>query len=148
MVNLLIGSKNTPEIDILCQTLANDKEFKIENTITGIETISKYLQSNPDILVLDNSLSDINIPDILDKLTSVDLKNQKCDTILTLNEENNIKIKNVSKVNSILYKPLKNNELFDTIKLMSDYFHTPNLEPYEIDFLLQSLDFNYMSGRI
>jgi len=148
MVNVLIGNKNTTEVNILCQTLANDKEFKIENTITGIDTISKYLQSNPDILVLDNSISDINIPDMLDRLTSVDLKNQKCNTILTLNENNNIRIKNVSKVNSILYKPFKDSELIDTLKSMSAHFYTPNLEPYEIDFLLQELGFTYMSGRL
>lgn len=146
MVNVLIGNKNVTEANILCQTLANDKEFKIENTITGFDTISKYWQSNPDILVLDNSLSDMNIPDILNRLSCNEYENQKCNTILTLNEENIIRIRNVSKVNSILYKPLKDHELIDTIKMMSAHFYIPTLELGEVDLLLQELDSNYMSG--
>lgn len=58
MVNLLIGNKNTKEIDILCPELTNDENYRVDNTSTGIDTINTYWKINPDILVVDNSLSD------------------------------------------------------------------------------------------
>lgn len=70
MVNVLIGSKNTTELDILYQKLANDKNYRVENVNTGKDTITKYLKINPDILILDNSLPDMSIEEVVGRLSS------------------------------------------------------------------------------
>lgn len=145
MVNLLIGNKNTKEVDILCHKLTNDENFKIEHTITGIDTVSAYWNLTPDILVLDSNLTDMSIPDIVDRLSASPIEQKRCNTILTVPKNHTIKLHNVTKINSIIYKPILNNELVDKIKIMSIDYNTPDLEAGEIDWLLQSLNFNCLS---
>ena len=65
MVNVLIGNKSTIELDTLCQKLANDKDYRIENVTTGKDAITMCLKLNPDILILDSSLPDMTIEDIV-----------------------------------------------------------------------------------
>ena len=70
MVNVLIGCKNTTELDILYQKLANDKNYRVENVTTGKDTINMYLKTNPDILILDNSITDMSIEEVVGRLSS------------------------------------------------------------------------------
>lgn len=42
MVNLLIGNKDTTELDILYQKLANDKDYRVESVNTGKDTLAMY----------------------------------------------------------------------------------------------------------
>ena len=145
MVSILIGNKDSTEIDILCQELTNDKSYKIINMTTGINTLSMYWKLNPDILVLDNNLSDLSIKDIVDRLSCSPLEKKRCNTILTLAPNYHIGLKNVTKISEILYKPILNNELVNAIKSISVDYNTPDLCVGEIDLLLQSLNFNCMS---
>lgn len=145
MVNVLIGNKNTRETDILRHELANEKNYRVDSAITGYDTISMYWKVNPDILVLDNNLSDISLEDIVDKLSCNPIERKRCNTILTLSPHYSIKLNNVAKINEIIYKPILNNELVNTIKMMSVDYNTPDLELGEVDWLLQSLNFNCMS---
>ena len=89
MVNVLIGSKNTAELDILYQKLANDKNYRVENVSTGKDTVNMYLKTNPDILILDNSITDMSIEEIVGRLSSNPLERKKCNTVLTLSEDYN-----------------------------------------------------------
>lgn len=111
MVNVLIGNKNTAELDILCQNLANDKDYRIENVTTGKDTVTMYLKTNPDILVLDNSLSDMTIEDIVNRLSSNPVESKKCNTILTLPKTYNIRMNKYAKINEVIYKPFVETEL-------------------------------------
>lgn len=146
MVNVLIGYKNTTELDILCQELANDKDYRVQNVDTGKEAISMYHKINPDIFILDNSLTDMNIEDIVTRLSSNPLESKKCNTILTLSENYNIRMNNYKKICEVVYKPFISNRLNDVIKDLSTDYNTPNLEVGEIDWLLQSLNFNCLSS--
>ena len=65
MVNVLVGNKNSTELNILCQNLANDKNYQVDNITNGKDIINIYLKTNPDILILDDSISDMTIEDIL-----------------------------------------------------------------------------------
>ena len=47
MVNLLIGNKNTTELDILYQKLANDKNYRVECASTGKKALTMYLDFSP-----------------------------------------------------------------------------------------------------
>lgn len=146
MVNVLVGNKNTTELDILCQNLANDKNYRVDNVTTGKDIVAMYLKTNPDILVLDNSLPDMTIEDIISRLSSNPLERKKCNTILTLPLDYNIKMRRYGKINEVIYKPFIDNELSDVIKELAIDYNTPDLEVGEIDWLLQSLNFNCLSG--
>ena len=61
MVNLLMGNKNTTELDILYQKLANDKNYRVECASTGKKALTMYLDFSPDILLLDSSLTDMTV---------------------------------------------------------------------------------------
>ena len=146
MVNVLVGNKNTTELDILCQNLANDKDYRIENVDTGKKIISTYLKINPDILILDDSLSDMTIEDIVSRLSSNPLETKKCNTILTLPQDYNIRMNNYTKICEVIYKPFINNRLNEVIENLAIDYNTPDLEIGEVDWLLQSLNFNCLSG--
>ncbi len=145
MVNVLVGNENVREFDVLCPKLTNDENYKIEHLTTGISTLVAYTRSNPDILVLDNSLSDIGIGEILDKLSLNPSEQKKCNTILTLPINYYVKLNNVMKLHSIVYKPIQNNELSNLIEQMSVDYNTPDLELCEVEYLLENLDFNCLS---
>lgn len=66
--------------------------------------------------------------------------------ILTLSPDYKINFKNFTKINKIIYKPILNNELCETIKEIANDYNTPDIEIGEIDWLLQSLNFNCMSA--
>ena len=146
MVNILIGNKNTRETDILCHELANDKNYRVDNVVTGKDAVTMYWDMNPDILVLDNNLSDMSIEDIVNRLSCNPLEQKRCNTILTLSPHYRMKLNNVAKINEIIYKPILNNDLIETIRTMAIDYNTPDLEVGEIDWLLQSLNFNCMSA--
>ncbi len=145
MVNLLIGNRDIKEIDFLQNNLTNDKDFEIYNVYTGKQIIDQYWKTNPDIAVIDNNLTDLSIENVIDILSYSPLEEKNCNLILTLDRNYNLKLNNVSKVNKIIYKPI-NSELIEIIKTMSVDHNTPDLEFGEIDWLLQSLNFNCMSA--
>ena len=145
MVNLLVGNSNINEIILLCQELANEKNIKIQKTLTGIDTLSMYWKLNPDILVLDSNLKDISMENMLNRLCDNPVEEKKCNTILTVPQDSQLIIHNVTKVKQIISKPIKNHELTNTIKEMAINFNTPDLGFGEIDYLLQELNFNCLS---
>ena len=145
MVNLLIGNKNVRESEILQYQLANDKNCNIENAFSGLDTINMYWKLNPDILILDNNLSDISSGDIIDRLSSSPIERKKCNTILMVSPKVNMRLEKVAKINRIIYKPIVNDELTTAVKEMCVDYNTPDLEFGEIDLLLQELNFNFMS---
>ena len=65
--------------------------------VFGKEAITMYLKTNPDILILDNSLTDMTVEDIVNRLSSNPLESKKCNTILTLPENYNIRMNNYEK---------------------------------------------------
>lgn len=145
MVNVLIGNRNIQESNILCQKLASDKNYRVDNATTGNDVIDMYWKINPDILVLDNSLSDLPIEDIINRLSVNPVELKRCNMILTLTPHYRIELNNVAKINKIIYKPIFDDKLVNAIHVMSADFYTPDLEVGEVDCLLQSLNFNCMS---
>lgn len=146
MMNLMVANKNTLELNVLLQNLANDRKYIIKNTFDEKDTIEKYFKFNPDILVLDDSLSEISIEKIIDKLSAFPIDRQKCNTILTLKENTFLRLKKFSKIDSIVYKPFSNNSLYTAIDDLSKVYCTPGIDFYDIDILLAALGFNSFSN--
>lgn len=148
MVNVLIGNKNTDEIAILRQELTNDKIFRIENVVTGTEIITTYWKFSPDILVLDSELPDMSTENIIDRLSCTPLERKRCNTILTVPSNYIMRLTDLQKINTVLYKPISNHKLSNTIKKIAIDYITPDIEVGEIEWLLLSLNFNCMSTRL
>lgn len=147
MVKLLVGNSNSSTIELLCRKLANDKNnYRIEKVNNGKDLIAMYHKIKPDILILDNSLLDMTIEDVVSRLSANPLESKKCNIILTLPQDYNLKLKDHSKINKVFYEPVSSNVLKNSIKELALVYNTPDLEFYEVDWLLQSLDFNCMSG--
>lgn len=53
MVNILVGDRNKSNINILRQKFTEDNKFKIQNAVTGKDTILEYWKLNPDIYMRD-----------------------------------------------------------------------------------------------
>ena len=51
-----------------------------------------------------------------------------------------------AKINEVIYKPFVETELTNAIKTIAIDYNTPDLEVGEIDWLLQSLNFNCLSS--
>lgn len=146
MVNVLIGNTNIKELDILCQQLTNDKKYRVSNVATGKDALDMYWKINPDIVILDDTLPGMPMEDIISRLSSNPVEKKKCNMILTLTPDCKIKFSNVTKINEIIYKPIIDDKLTNAIKVMSADFNTPDLEVGEVDWLLQSLNFNCLSA--
>lgn len=145
MVKILIGNKNTTELDILSQNLTNDKKFKVANVTNGNEVLHTYLKTKPDILILDNSVSDMTIEDIINRLSASPIERKKCNTVLILPYNYNVKFKRYEKICEIVYKPFSTAEINNIINELSIDYNTPDLDVGEVDWLLQSLNFNCLS---
>ena len=145
MVNLLIANKNTTELNLLWQKLANDKNYIVENATTGKGTLEMYLKTNPNILILDNSLPDMSVEDIINRLSTNPVEVKKCNIVLTLPLNYTVKINNYRKICEVIYKPFKCDYLKNVINEISIDYNIPDLEIGEIDWLLQSLNFNCLS---
>lgn len=148
MVNVLVGNKNTNEIDILCHELANDKNFEVKSVVTGTDTITTYWKLNPDILVLDSELPDMSIKDVIDRLSCTPIERKRCNTILTVPSNYIMRLTDLQKINTVVYKPISNRKLSNTIKKIAIDYNTPDIEVGEIEWLLLSLNFNCMSTRL
>lgn len=148
MVNILVGDRNKSNINILRQKFTEDNKFKIQNAVTGKDTILEYWKLNPDILVLNNNLQDMSIEEIINKLSCSPIEKKKCNTILILPSKNNFHLTDVQKINKIIYNSNYKKQLISFIKELGLDYNTPDLELGEIDWLLQSLNFNCMSPRI
>lgn len=90
----------------------------------------------------------MSIEEIINKLSCSPIEKKKCNTILILPSKNNFHLTDVQKINKIIYNSNYKEQLISFIKELGLDYNTPDLELGEIDWLLQSLNFNCMSPRI
>jgi len=119
--------------------LSQDKKIELIKTTTGEETIDIYFERNPDVLLMDSALPDINGIDLLDRLTQSNEERQKCNTILMAYKKEALKITNASKLYAIKYKPCIPEDIIYLVKEMykgklTTTFSTDELYSYFLDF--------------
>ena len=78
----------------------------------------------------------------------VPLERKRCNTILTVPSNYIMRLTDLQKINTVLYKPISNHKLSNTIKKIAIDYNTPDIEVGEIEWLLLSLNFNCMSTRL
>ena len=109
MIKILVASAEVKNNQNFCQFLANDKKFLIYNAFTANDVVNKYINVQPDILIIGSSLGELNCINIINRISVVLDISHKCYTFIvaTDKESNNIirNINNFSKIYKILYKP-------------------------------------------
>lgn len=140
MLKVLVSNANIEENSMLCQFLANENCFEIENTKDSISTLNKYLKIEPDLFVLDSHFKEMCYTEIIDRISVFPNEKQKCNTILTLDRaDSHIILENTSKIYGILHKPIIFDKLSKIINLMKCELTAKNLTVEEIRILLLSL---------
>ena len=142
MKKVLIANQNIKQNEQFCQYLANDKKLELEVTETtnGISTLNKYIEIEPNILVLDSCFNDMNCIEILDRLSMTIKEKMNCNTILTMNRQNKeLYLTNTAKIYKVIYDSLDFKCLLDTINEMCSYKEYEELTEFDINLLLLKL---------
>lgn len=148
MIYKILIASSDKNYNNFCSTfLENEKNYEIEKTTTGLDTLNKYLEIKPDILILDTTLDYINYIDIINKLsTYCQNEKNKCNTILIINNlEEKLSLNNTAKIYQIFTKSHDSKHLLETIELMLSEFNIPTLTEKEINLLLTKLNFSLSS---
>ena len=142
MVKILIGNENATDNSNLSQFLANDKKYIIENTYDGKSTFNKYIETKPDILILNSSFSDMNYVEIIDHLSSVADKKHNCNTILILNNSEEVyKLNDCTKICKFLKSDYKFEDMAKIVESLELKFKKPELTLDELNIYLSQLCF-------
>lgn len=144
MLKILVANQNNEQNLEYCRFLANRTSYDIQSCTNGNSTLVKYKKEEPNILILDSNFNDINCTELINKITSYE-KN-KCNIILTVDSIHQFfNLKNVAKINQILYKPINYEELINKIDLMKREFETIDILDNELNSYLLQLSFNINS---
>lgn len=74
------------------------------------------------------------------------IERKKCNIILTMNQkQKTYELKNVIKINQILYKPIDYSELLEKINLMKYELELKNISENKLNYYLLTLNFNINS---
>lgn len=146
MVRILVADENMKDNLECSRFLANDKNFKMESTRDGISTLNKYLEMQPNILILNSHFSDIDYTEIINRLSLLPNEKHKSNIILTVNNpEEQLLLKKCSKIYEIVDKPIDFDQMIEIVNSLALEFETPPLTIPELNLLLLQLDFNIKS---
>lgn len=139
MQKVLIANQNVEQNNAFCQHLSKDKRLEIIGITDGTTTLEKYLEIQPNILVIDSCMKDIDYIDLINRLSTNIREKRNCNIILTARKDEKLKISHVSKIYEVIYDNENNlDDLSKTINEMYLYGEYEELTSDELDlFLLQ-----------
>ncbi len=133
MIKILVASAEVKNNQDFCQFLTNDKKFFIYNAFNDNEVLDKYINLQPDILVIGTSLGVSNCINLINRISTLQDAFNSCYTFIvaTDNEASNITshLNNFSKIYKILYKPFN---IVKTLNAINEI--TPTLGISELTF--------------
>ncbi len=143
MYKVLISDSNEKEIlDCFEYLSTKNRNLNLYKMLSGKETLDTYVNLEPNILILNTSLKDMSGVEVLDKLSMSIEERKKCNTIIIANnQDEQLKIKNASKVYKILSKPYEFEELSKTVEIMCQKDDYSQLSPKYLDIYLLTLGF-------
>ena len=119
MLKVLVADENIEETKNCYQYLANKNALLIICVNTGIDTINKYNELKPHILILNSHFSDINSIEIIDRLSKTIIEKKNTNIILTTNtEKEQLLFTDIAKIYKFIKKSINYKELYDTINRM------------------------------
>ena len=80
MQKVLIANQNVEQNNAFCQHLSKDKRLEIIGITDGTTTLEKYLEIQPNILVIDSCIKDIDYIDLINRLSTNIREKRNCNT--------------------------------------------------------------------
>lgn len=113
-MKILVADNDIKESLCLCQYLANDKNLDVTSTSSGIETLTKYREMQPNILVIHSDFKDNIFTEVINELSTTSQERNNSNIILWEKDENyKIKLNYWAKIYQVFniedsYSDLKN----------------------------------------
>ena len=120
MIKVMVADDNESLNSSYCKFLTKDKNIEIVgNTYDGEQTLKKYFEVRPDVLILDLDLPKMTGLEIIDKLCKDPEEKKKCNVIVVSGQSDfRNKLYNTRKVFMNLQKPVNEETI---LKLIKDY---------------------------
>ena len=118
MIKVMVADDNAQLNHAYCDFLSKDKDIQIVcSTFDGLETLKKYKEIHPDVLLLDLKMPSMNGIDIISNL-SLDTEEKKICNIIVISGENSLRYNlfNTSKIFRVMPKPVEFDDILSTIK--------------------------------
>ena len=108
MIRVMVADDNIDINNMYCKFLTKDKDIKIiSQTTDGQETIEKYQELKPDLLLLDLEMPKINGLEIINRLSKdPNEKNKKNIIVISGKDRIRANLWNMSKIYMSLSKPV------------------------------------------
>lgn len=112
----MIDEDNSSLNHLCCNYLTNDKDIQIVfSAYDGEETLEKYKEIKPDVLLLDLDLPKMSGLDVIDNIC-LD-KEKKCNIIIIIGSADlRFNLLNTSKIYRVMHKPLDFDKIMSAIK--------------------------------
>lgn len=145
MIRVMIAEDNTNLNHLCCNYLTNDKDIQIVfSAYDGKETLEKYRELKPDVLLLDLDLPKMNGLEVINNICLDTEEKNKCNIIIISgNADLRFNLLNTSKVYRVMPKPVDFDKVISAIKEIPNENNT--LTEKKIKKYLYYLNFNTYS---
>ena len=118
MIRVMIAEDNTSLNHLCCNYLTNDKDIQIVfSAYDGEETLEKYKELRPDVLLLDLDLPKMNGLDVINNICLDTEEKNKCNIIIISgNADLRFNLLNTAKVYRVMPKPVDFDKVISAIK--------------------------------
>lgn len=148
MLKVLVADENFEANSDCCQYLANDKSLDVISASSGINTLNKYHEIQPNILVINSDFKDKGYTEIINELSTTSQERKNCNIILTVKDNKKLELDFMAKIYKLFYFPLDYNNIkkgIEQFNLDNIIFYEPNEE--NLRALFYKLDiYNERSG--
>lgn len=147
MIKVMIADDNNAIRESCFNFLAKDEEIKVVSFATnGEETIQKYFETQPDILLLDLDMPKINGIDVINTIGRFSEEKEKCNIIVVSGSLEHLhKLYNTAQVYRVIPKPVDFDNIVETIKEIPQ--KSRELDQKKLRELLLELRINIYSTR-
>ncbi len=148
MIKVMIAEDNKNLCKNCFEFLTNDENIKVVYyTFDGKQALEKYLEIQPDVLLLDLNLPKMSGIEVINELSSYSEERKKCNIIVASgNVELLSTLYNTEKVYRVIRKPFELNSLLQIIKEMP--LKNNEIDQKELKELLTSLRFKVYSRNV
>lgn len=112
MLKVLVADEDVEENSNCCQYLTNDKNLDVISSCSGISTLNKYREFQPNILVINSNFEDKCYTEIVNELSTTSQERKNCNIILTVdNSTEKIELDYMAKIYKLFYFPIDYNNI-------------------------------------
>lgn len=147
MIRVMIAEDNTSLNHSCCNYLTKDKDIQIIfSAYDGRETLEKYKELKPDVLLLDLDLPKMNGLDVINNICLDSDEKDKANIIVISGNTNlRLNLLNTSKVYRVIPKPFDFDDIILAIKELPNKSNNNELTDKKIKEYLYYLNFNTFS---